>query len=92
MRKSSKKMFSRTINTLFDNSMGDHNDLVFDFIDDHMLQDEFKEYLTNFLTEHAYDVGYSDGENHIPHNLNYKKLPELFVHYHEGYLAGHRGE
>lgn len=92
MKKSSEKVFHKVINTLYDNSMGDMNYLPFSFIDEMGLQDKFEDYLYLSHTQQAYDVGYEDGQARRHHDKRYKKLPELFKHYHDGYLAGRRGE
>lgn len=92
MKKSSEKVFHKVINTLYDNSMGDMNYLPFSFIDEMGLQDKFEDYLYLSRTQEAYDVGYEDGVARRHHDKRYKKLPELFKHYHDGYLAGYRGE
>lgn len=92
MKKSSEKVFHKVINTLYDNSMGAMNYLPFSFIDEMGLQDKFEDYLYLSLTQEAYDVGYEDGQARHHHDKRYKKLPKLFKHYHDGYLAGYRGE
>lgn len=92
MKKSSEKAFHKVINTLYDNSMGDMNYLPFSFIDEMGLQDKFEDYLYLSRTQEAYEVGYEDGQARRRHDERYKKLPELFKHYHDGYLAGYRGE
>ena len=92
MKKSSEKAFHKVINTLYDNSMGDMNYLPFSFIDEMGLQDKFEDYLYLSHTQQAYDVGYEDGQARRLHDKRYKKLPELFKAYRDGYLAGRRGE
>ena len=90
MRKSSEKMFHRIINIVYDNSMEDQNYLPFSFIDEMNLQKEFEDYLIRTLGEQAAAIGYLDGEFRQPHDKRWKKIPELFKHYHEAYLAGRR--
>tara|TARA_R110002012_G_scaffold152124_1_gene312074 strand:- start:265 stop:543 length:279 start_codon:yes stop_codon:yes gene_type:complete len=92
MKKSSEKTFHKVINTLYDNSMGDMNYLPFSFIDEMGLQDKFEDYLYLSRTQEVYNVGYEDGQSRRCHDKSYKKFPELFKHYHDGYLAGYRGE
>lgn len=92
MKKSSEKAFKKIVNTLYDNSMGDFNSMVFSFIDEMSLQNKFEEFLVDTFTGEAYEVGYNDGVSRLPHDRRYKKLPVLFEHYHQGYLAGRRGE
>ena len=91
MRKSSEKKFYEIINTSgCDNSMGDMNYLPFAFIDEMNLQNEFEDYLIKAFGWRAATQGYFDGACCIPHDKRWKKIPELFKHYHEAYLAGKR--
>ena len=90
MKKSSEKKFYEIINTLYDNSMGDMNYLPFSFIDEMNLQNEFEDYLIRTLGEHAATEGYIDGQFCAPHDKRWKKIPEIFKHYHKAYLAGRR--
>lgn len=90
MRKSSEKKFHKIINTLYDNSMGDMNYLPFTFIDKMNLQKEFEDFVIKSLSDSAACQGFLDGEFRQPHDKRWKKIPELFEHYHEAYLAGRR--
>lgn len=90
MKKSSEKKFYEIINTLYDNSMGDMNYLPFAFIDEMNLQDDFEDYLIKTLGWQAATQGYFDGENRLPHDKKWKKIPEIFKYYHEAYLSGRR--
>jgi hypothetical protein len=90
MKKSSEKKFYEIINTLYDNSMGDMNYLPFSFIDEMNLQNDFEDYLIKELGWRAATQGYFDGESRLPHDKRWKKIPELFKHYHKAYLAGRR--
>jgi len=90
MKKSSEKKFYEIINTLYDNSMGDMNYLPFAFIDEMNLQNDFEDYLIRTLGERAATEGYIDGQFCQPHDKRWKKIPEIFKHYHKAYLAGRR--
>lgn len=95
-RKSSEKIFREIVNTLWDNSTGDHNFIPYSFIDEFGLQDQFHEFMMEKMGHHAKSEGYLDGQDMSNHDERWKnvgkKYPELWGKYHEGYLTGRRGE
>ena len=94
-RRSSEKVFREIVNTLWDNSTGDHNYIPYEFIDESGLQEQFKEFMMAKVGHYAYSEGYFDGEYRSHHDERWKKVgkkyPELWERYHEGYLDGRRG-
>lgn len=94
-RRSSEKIFREIVNTLWDNSTGDHNYIPYEFIDVSGLQEQFKEFMMAEAGRDAYAAGYFDGKYEMKHNDERwkkvrKKYPELWERYHEGYLDGRR--